>query len=49
MLKTHMHVWFLCEALLREENVAYLQNGKFEIRAVIKYFCMKVVPYKEIY
>ena len=35
----------LCKALLREEGATH----KLEIRAVIKYFCKKGMPPKEIH
>ena len=37
----------LCRALLREEGVTHCKMEKFEIRAVIKYFCKKEMPPKE--
>ena len=34
----------LGKALLRDEDVMHLQNGKLEIWAVLKYFCKKGMP-----
>ena len=39
----------LCKALLKEEGAIHLQMEKLEIRAIIKYFCNKGMPPKEIH
>ena len=39
----------LCKACLREDGATHLQMEKLEIRAVIKYFCKKGMPPKEIH
>ena len=44
MRKACGHAGCLCKALLREKGAIH----KLEIRAVIKYFCMKGMPPKDI-
>ena len=39
----------LCKARLREEGATHWQMEKLEIRAVIKFFCKKGMPPKEIH
>ena len=39
----------LCKALLRERECDTFAKWRYEIRAVIKYFCKKGIPPKEIH
>ena len=45
MRKACGHAGCLCKALLREKGAIH----ELEIRSVIKYFCMKGIPPKEIH
>ena len=39
----------LCKSLSIQEGATHFQNGEFEIRADIKYFCKKGMPPKKIH